>query len=148
LEALEVCRELAFSYVEADTGPVAELFDYVEQDYHVINGIGDQGAIIGIPFARESEAARRYVIAFLRGVEPADERFDHEVEQQWGEWIPLKCASPDPYGWCVSVRGDKLRCSPLVEVGDDVDEIFRKAEEGKGPDQLIMVGRWECSLEV
>ncbi len=78
---MEVCRELAFSDVEADTGPVTKLFDYVEQGYHVINGIGDQGAIIGIPLARDSEAARRYVVTLLRGVDPADERFDHEVEQ-------------------------------------------------------------------
>ncbi len=48
----------------------------------------------------------------------------------------------------MSVGGDKLRCSPVVEVGYDVDEIGRKAEEVEGPDQLIMVGRWECSLEV
>ena len=81
LESLEVRRELTFSDVEADTGPVTELFDYVEQGYHVINGIGDQGAIIGIPLARESEAARRDVVTLLRGVEPADDRFNHEVEQ-------------------------------------------------------------------
>ena len=62
---MEVCRELAFSYVEADTGPVAELFNYVEQDYHVINGIGDQSAIIGIPLSRESEAARRDVVTLF-----------------------------------------------------------------------------------
>ena len=48
----------------------------------------------------------------------------------------------------MSVGSDKLRCSPLVEVGYDGDEIFRKTEEGKCPDQLLMVGRWECSLEV
>jgi len=86
---LYVGSDLAFSGIKSDAGPVTELFDYIKQDHHVVDGIGDQCAIVRIPFASEAKATRSYVVAFLRGAEPTFKWFDHEVEKQWGEGVPL-----------------------------------------------------------
>ena len=43
---------------ELDAGPCAKLFDYIEQGAHVGDGIGNQCAIVHIPFAGEAETTR------------------------------------------------------------------------------------------
>jgi len=48
----------------------------------------------------------------------------------------------------VAVGVDKLRCGPLVEVRDDVYEVLRESEVYYCPNQLVVVGEWESSLEV
>ena len=39
-------------------------------------------AVICVPFAGQVKAAGSNGIAFIRGLEPTDKRFDHEVEKQ------------------------------------------------------------------
>ena len=55
--------DFAFLDIKANAGPNTKLFDYVEYCDHVINGDGDNCAIICVPFAGELEAARCDVIA-------------------------------------------------------------------------------------
>ena len=65
LESLYVGSDLAFSDIESDSGPCTELFDYINQGDHIVDGISDQCAIVHISFAGEAEAARSYVVSFL-----------------------------------------------------------------------------------
>ena len=78
MESLDVGRShFTFPDIEADAGLVAELLHYIKECDHFLNGIGDQRAIVRVPFADQSEAARCYVISHLRGIESSCERFDH-----------------------------------------------------------------------
>ncbi len=44
--------------------------------------------------------------------------------------------------------GNKLRCGPVVEVGNNVDEVVRETEEYKCPDQLVVVSGRESPFEI
>ena len=44
--------------------------------------------------------------------------------------------------------GNKLCCGPVVEVGNDVDEVVRESEEYKCPDQLVVVSVRESPFEI
>jgi hypothetical protein len=44
--------------------------------------------------------------------------------------------------------GNKLRCASLVEIRNDVDEVVRKSEEHKCPDQLAVVSGRESPFEI
>jgi hypothetical protein len=54
---LDVSRYFTFPDIEADAGLVVELFHYIKECDHFLNGIGDQCAIVRVPFAGQSEAA-------------------------------------------------------------------------------------------
>jgi hypothetical protein len=60
-----VGSDFAFPDIQSDAGPIAELFDSIKQGDHVVDGIGNQCAIVRIPFVGEAEAARGYGVAFL-----------------------------------------------------------------------------------
>jgi hypothetical protein len=51
---------------------VTILFHNVEEGCHVVDVVGDQGAIVRVPFAGELQAAGFYVVSFVGGVEPPD----------------------------------------------------------------------------
>ena len=55
-ESLDVGRNCIFVDIEADAGPIAELFHYIKECDHFFDGIGDQRAIVGLPFTGQSEA--------------------------------------------------------------------------------------------
>jgi hypothetical protein len=55
LKSLNVGSNLIFSYIEADAGPVTELFHYVYECDHVFNGIGDRRTFVCVPIASQSE---------------------------------------------------------------------------------------------
>ncbi len=44
--------------------------------------------------------------------------------------------------------GNKFRCGPVIEVGDDVDELLREPEEGQCPETLVVIGGVESPLKV
>ena len=57
LELVYVGCDLAFTHVEVDTKPFAELFDDGKERYHVFYRVGDERAVIGVPFTGEFESA-------------------------------------------------------------------------------------------
>ena len=65
MESLSAGNDLALSDIESDAGSATEMFDYTKQGDHIVGGIGDQCAIVRIPFAGEAEATRSYVVALM-----------------------------------------------------------------------------------
>ena len=72
-----VSRDLTFGNVEANSRSLTELLDYVQQRDHILHGVGDECTVISVPFAGKLEAARGDVIAFVCGIKPANQGFDH-----------------------------------------------------------------------
>jgi hypothetical protein len=56
--------------------------DYVQERDHLLNLAGEEGAVIGVSFASQIEAARGNIVALARGGEPLNERFNHQVEEE------------------------------------------------------------------
>ncbi len=54
--------------------------DYGKERYHVFYRIGDERAIVSVPFTGEFEAARCDAVTLVRGIELSDEGFNHEIE--------------------------------------------------------------------
>ena len=72
-----VSRDLTFGYGEANSRPLTELLDYVQQRDHILHGVGDECTVIDVPFAGKLEAVGDDVIAFVRGIKTANQGFEH-----------------------------------------------------------------------
>ena len=62
---MNVGRNLTFTDIEVDAGPIADLFHYIKECDHFFNGTGDKRVIVRILFASQSEAARSHVVSFV-----------------------------------------------------------------------------------
>ena len=58
------------------------MFDDVYERDHILNRVGDEVAVIGIPLADQFEAVIGDAISLARDNEPSNERFHHKVKTQ------------------------------------------------------------------
>ena len=73
------------------------MLDYIKERDHILNLVGNESAVIDIPLAGQFEAARGDIIALDRGNEPSNERFNHQVEKEGREWVPLNGPPSKPH---------------------------------------------------
>ena len=69
---MNVSGDLTFGDIEMYARPRAKLSDYVRKGWHILYGVCDKCAIVGILFTGQYEATRGDVVAFLRGRELAN----------------------------------------------------------------------------
>ena len=80
---MDVSRDLTFGGIEVYAIPRVELLDYVQKRNHIINRVGEESAVIGVPLTSQFAAARGDVVSLaLVGGEPSNEWFNHQVEKE------------------------------------------------------------------
>ena len=50
LERVNVSDNLIFGYIEVNAIPREKLLDYAREGYHILYGVRDECAVIGVPF--------------------------------------------------------------------------------------------------
>ena len=97
LECVDVRRDLTFCDIQVYVRPRVGLLNYVHEGYYILYGVCDECTVIRVPFAGMFETTRGDVVTLVRGREPADQMFDHEVEEERGHGVPLKCTPYNVY---------------------------------------------------
>ncbi len=78
---MDVSSDLTFGDIEMNACPRTKLLDYAQEGDHILDIIGDEGAVIRIPPACQYETTRGNVVSLARGGEPSNERFNHKIEK-------------------------------------------------------------------
>ena len=53
LEFVNVSGDLTFGDIEVNAGPRTKLWDYVQERDYVLNGVGDECAVVTVPLASQ-----------------------------------------------------------------------------------------------
>jgi len=77
---LDVRRNFVLANIESNIGSDVEPLHNVEQRDHVLDIVGDEGAITRIPFVDRYETTQGDIIYLSRVIQPTYNGIDHEFE--------------------------------------------------------------------